>query len=147
MLSIAPLLIAGCTGTPSIDGPPTSSAAQLPTPPATIELRGWFVKYTNFPCHRSDPYVGNELVVFHGSDGSRTTTVTGNAAWIGLPADPPIAPLGQCRQVAPFDVQLAVADRYSIEINDGRLAPLTLAEIRAAHLRVRLLVGHRPSTS
>jgi hypothetical protein len=102
------------------------------------------VKFTNFPCHRSDPYVGNEPVVFRGSDGSRTSTVTGNASWIGLPADPRVAPLGQCRQVASFDVRLPIADRYSIEINDGRLPPLMLSDIRAAHFRVRLLVGERP---
>jgi hypothetical protein len=139
--------MAACAGGAGADRPPTSAAAQGPTRAGTIELEGTFVKYTNFPCHRSDPYVGNELVVFHGSDGSRTTTVTGNASWIGLPADPPVAPLGQCRQVAPFHVTLPVADRYSVEINDGRLASLTLTEIRVAGLRVRLLVGDRPPSA
>lgn len=49
-----------------------------------IELTGRFVKFTGFPCHRSDPYIGNETVVFVGSDGSRTAIVTGSANWIGL---------------------------------------------------------------
>jgi hypothetical protein len=139
------LVIAGCAGGPDAARPPKPwPSADDPSPVTTIKLEGTFVKYTNFPCHRSDPYVGNELVVFHGSEGSRTTTTTGNASWIGLPADPAIAPLGQCRQVAPFDLRLPIADRYSVEINDGRLPPITLEEIRAAHFHLRILVGRRP---
>jgi hypothetical protein len=141
----AVLLCVGCAAT---DDPVSSASSpgrnRSSTP--SIEVRGTFVKFTNFPCHRSDPYVGNEVVVFHGSDGSRTTTRTGNASWIGSSADPPVATLGQCRQVAAFEVRLPIARRYSIEINDGRLPPLTLATIRAARFRVRLLVGARPGS-
>jgi hypothetical protein len=70
-------------------------------------------------------------------------TVTGSASWIGLAADPPVASLGQCRQVAPFEVTLPVADRYAVEVNDGLLAPKTFAQIRAAGFRVRLRLGDR----
>jgi len=102
--------------------------------PGAVALRGTFVKLTGFPCHRSDPYVGGETVTFRGSDGSRTTVVTGSANWIGLPASPE-TPLGQCRQVAPFEVALPVAQRYVVHINDRRLPPVTLAELRAEGLR------------
>src|SRR5512132_117671 len=103
-------------------------------PPNAVVLRGTFVKLTGFPCHRSDPYVGGETVTFRGSDGSRTTIVTGSANWIGLPATRE-APLGQCRQVAPFTVELPPAGRYVVVINDRRLPAVTLAELRAEGLR------------
>ena len=112
-----------------------------PTPaPATpsaanpVHLTGTFVKLTGFPCHRCDPYVGNETVTFVGSDGSRTTIVTDSADWIGMAATRR-APLGQCRQVAPYAVDLTVAARYVVLINDRRLAPVSLATLRAEGLR------------
>jgi hypothetical protein len=109
---------------------PTSSA-----PPSNrVDVTGRFVKLTGFPCHRSDPYVGNETVVFLGSDGSRTTIVTDSANWIGLGATRG-APLGQCRQVAPFEARLPVAYRYVVVINDRRLAPVMLATLRAEGFR------------
>lgn len=130
-------LAVSCASGPSIIGMetmmrPTSS------PPATsgrLVLRGTFVKLTDFPCHRSDPYVGNETVTFRGSDGSRTTIVTGSANWIGLPADPPGAPLGQCRQVAPYQVELPVAERYVVSMNDRHLRPVTLAHLEGEGMR------------
>jgi hypothetical protein len=107
-----------------------------PTPSADLgALRGTFVKLTNLPCHRSDYFVGGETVIFLGSDGSETTIVTHSANWTGLPADPPRAPLGQCRQVAPFELDLPVAERYVVVINDGRLPPVTLSELRAEAMR------------
>ncbi len=110
---------------------PTAAPA-TPTPSAgRIALRGTFVKFTNLPCHRSDYYVGGKTVTFRGSDGSRTTIVTHSANWTGLPADPPLAPLGQCRQVAPFEATLPVAHRYVVVINNGRLPPVELSELRA----------------
>ena len=112
---------------PTVNGMPTGS-------PDAIDLRGTFVKLTGFPCHRSDPYVGGETVTFRGSDGSRTTIVTGSANWIGLPTTPG-APLGQCRQVAPFTAELPPAARYVVLINDRRLPAVTLAELRAEGLR------------
>jgi len=102
--------------------------------PNAIVLRGTFVKLTGFPCHRSDPYVGGETVTFAGSDGSRTTIVTGSANWIGLPATSS-APLGQCRQVAPFTAELPPAARYVVLVNDRRLPAVTLAELRGEGLR------------
>jgi hypothetical protein len=101
----------------------------------TVLVTGTFVKSTDFPCHRSDPFVGGERVTFHGSDGSETTIVTRSANWIGRPADPPEAPLGQCRQVAAFEVRLPVAERYTVEINGRELRQVTLAELRAEGLR------------
>ena len=112
---------------PTANGTPTRS-------PNEIVLRGTFVKLTGFPCHRSDPYVGGETVTFRGSDGSRTTIVTASANWIGLPATPG-APLGQCRQVAPFTVELRPAERYVVLINDRRLPAVTIAQLRAVGLR------------
>ena len=112
---------------PTANGTPTGS-------PNAIVLRGTFVKLTGFPCHRSDPYVGGETVTFRGSDGNRTTIVTGSANWVGLPATPG-APLGQCRQVAPFTAELPPAARYAVRINDRRLPAVTLAELRADGLR------------
>jgi hypothetical protein len=112
---------------PIANGTPTRS-------PNAIVLRGTFVKLTGFPCHRSDPYVGGETVTFAGSDGSRTTIVTGSANWIGLPATSS-APLGQCRQVAPFTAELPPAARYVVLINDRRLPAVTLAELRGEGLR------------
>ena len=112
---------------PIANGTPTRS-------PNAIVLRGTFVKLTGFPCHRSDPYVGGETVTFAGSDGSRTTIVTGSANWIGLPATSS-APLGQCRQVAPFTAELPPAARYVVLVNDRRLPAVTLAELRGEGLR------------
>jgi len=112
---------------PTTNGTPTDA-------PNAIVVRGTFVKLTGFPCHRSDPYVGGETVTFRGSDGSRTTIVTGSANWVGLPATPE-APLGQCRQVAPFTAELPPAGRYVVLINDRRLPGVTLAELRAEGLR------------
>jgi hypothetical protein len=104
----------------------------IPTPSADpVVLRGTFVKLTNLPCHRSDYFVGGETV----TDGSATTLVTHSADWTVLPADPPRAPPGQCRQVAPFEVDLPVAERYVVVINDGRLPPVTLSELRAEGMR------------
>jgi hypothetical protein len=112
---------------------PTANVTPTPSPNAVV-LRGTFVKLIGFPCHRSDPYVGGETVTFGGSDGSRTTIVTESANWIGLPATPG-APLGQCRQVAPFTAELPPAARYVVLINDRRLPAVTLAELRAEGLR------------
>ena len=112
---------------PTTNGTPTDASN-------AIVLRGTFVKLTGFPCHRSDPYVGGETVTFRGSDGSRTTIVTGSANWVGLPATPE-APLGQCRQVAPFTAELPTAGRYVVLINDRRLPAVTLVELRAGGLR------------
>ncbi|HEU5224883.1 MAG TPA: hypothetical protein VFV29_03685 [Actinomycetota bacterium] len=109
--------------------PPTTNGIPTDAPNAIV-LRGTFVKLTGFPCHRSDPYVGGETVTFRGSDGSRTTIVTGSANWVGLSATPE-APLGQCRQVAPFTADLPPAGRYVVVINDRRLPAVTLAELRA----------------
>ena len=106
----------------------------------SIELRGTFEKWTDFPCHRSDPFVGNETVRFQGSDGSSTTVVTGSANWIGRPADPSTAPLGQCHQVAPFSVTLPRARSYVVEINDHALAPVTLATLRTESFRHRFVL-------
>ena len=113
---------------------PASSPSGAQAARNRVDLTGRFVKLTGFPCHRSDPYVGNETVVFLGNDGSRTTIVTGSANWIGLGATRS-APLGQCRQVAPFEAELPVADRYLVLINDRRLAPVTLATLRAEGFR------------
>ena len=113
---------------------PASPASSGQPAPNRVDLTGRFVKLTGFPCHRSDPYVGNETVVFLGSDGSRTTIVTGSANWIGLGATR-TAPLGQCRQVAPFEAELPVAERYVVLINDRWLAPVTLQTLRADGLR------------
>jgi len=107
--------------------------ATLTVAPNSVVLRGRFVKLTGFPCHRSDPYVGGEAVMFEGSDGSTTTIVTGSANWIGLPGTPE-APLGQCRQVAPFAVELPPAGCYVVLINDRRLPAVTLVELRAEGL-------------
>jgi hypothetical protein len=115
-------------------GPTAGSTPSLAAAPDRIDLTGRFVKLTGFPCHRSDPYVGNETVVFLASDGSRTSIVTDSADWIGLGATRS-APLGQCRQVAPFEAELPVADRYVVLINDRRLPPVTLATLRAGGFR------------
>ncbi len=136
------LALAAC-GSSSVVGM-ESMMRPTPAPPAgtttnaagpdRVDLTGRFVKLTGFPCHRSDPYVGNETVVFLGSDGSRTTIVTDSANWIGLGATRR-APLGQCRQVAPFEAELPVAARYVVLINDRRLPPVSLATLRAEGLR------------
>jgi hypothetical protein len=111
-----------------------SAGTTVADAPRPVHLAGRFVKLTGFPCHRSDPYVGNETVVFVGSDGSRTTIVTDSANWIGLGATRS-APLGQCRQVAPFEAELPVADRYVVLINDRRLPAVSLAILRAEGFR------------
>src|SRR5262245_39464108 len=133
------LLVLGSCASSSVIGMesmmrPTPSPPPRSETPSRVHLTGTFVKLTGFPCHRSDPYVGNETVAFVGSDGSRTTIVTGSANWIGLGATRR-APLGQCRQVAPYMVDLPVADRYVVLINDHRLPPVTLAALRAGGLR------------
>jgi hypothetical protein len=75
-------------------------------------------------------------VTFSGTRSGRTTAiVTGSADWIGEAADPPIAPIGQCRQVAPFEVKLPLDTAYVVEINHYRFAPVTLIELRAEGLR------------
>ena len=132
------LTLAACASRTSLAGGesmmgPTRNATSTAEPSA-IALQGTFVKLTGFPCHRSDPYVGGETVTFRASDGSRTTIVTGSANWVGLPATPE-APLGQCRQVAPFTAELPPAGRYVVLINDRRLPAVTLAELRAEGLR------------
>lgn len=130
------LALAGCSsGSPLVGMEPMMRpTAGASTAADRTVLRGTFVKLTGFPCHRSDPYVGGEAVIFRGSDGSRTRVVTGSANWIGLPATE-AAPLGQCRQVAPFEVELPIAERYVVLINDRRLPPVTLAELRADGMR------------
>jgi hypothetical protein len=115
-------------------GPMAGSTPSRTAPPDRIDLTGRFVKLTGFPCHRSDSFVGNETVVFLASDGSRSTSVTDSANWIGMGATRS-APLGQCRQVAPFEAELPVADRYVVLINDRRLPPVTLATFRAEGFR------------
>jgi hypothetical protein len=101
-----------------------------------VRVTGTFVKRTNFPCHLSDPFVGGVQVTFRGTVSGRTTQiVTGSADWIGEPADPPLAPIGQCRQVAPFAVVLPLDTAYVVEINRYRFAPVTLAELRAEGMR------------
>jgi hypothetical protein len=104
-------------------------------PPDEVVLSGTFVKLTNLPCHRSDYFVGGKAATFLGSDGSATRIVTHSANWTGLPADPPRAPLGQCRQVARFEVELPAAERYVVRINDHRLPPVTLERLRAEGMR------------
>jgi hypothetical protein len=123
-------------------GPVTASPTMDPMAfrGPSIELRGTFEEWTDFPCHRSDPFVGNETVRFRGSDGSTTTVVIGSANWIGRPADPPKAPLGQCHQVAPFSVTLPRAHSYVVEINDRELTPVTLATLRTESFRHRFVL-------
>ena len=133
---LAALAFAACASRTQLAGMESMmrpTANGTPSPNAIL-LRGTFVKLTGFPCHRSDPYVGGETVTFRGSDGSRTTIVTGSANWVGLPATLG-APLGQCRQVAPFTAELPPAARYAVRINDRRLPAVTLAELRADGLR------------
>ena len=132
LLALASCASSSVIGMESMMRPTPAPATRAPSNP--VHLTGTFVKLTGFPCHRSDPYVGNETVTFLGSDGSRTTIVTDSANWIGLGATRR-APLGQCRQVAPYAVDLPVAARYVVLINDGRLAPVTLAALRAEGLR------------
>jgi hypothetical protein len=131
------LVLAGCASRSSQVGMESMMRpTAVPSPSADlVALRGSFVKLTNLPCHRSDYFVGGETVIFLGSDGSATTIGTQSADWTGLPADPPRAPLGQCRQVAPFEVDLPVAERYVVVINDGRLAPVTLSQLSAEGMR------------
>ena len=101
-----------------------------------VRVTGTFVKRTNFPCHMSDPFVGDMRVTFTGTPSGQTTEiVTGSANWVGEPADPPVASIGQCRQVAPFEVELPLDTAYVAEINHFRFAPVTLAELRAEGLR------------
>ena len=135
---LAVVALAACGSRTSLAGMesmmrPTANETSTAAPTA-IALRGTFVKLTGFPCHRSDPYVGGETVTFRGSDGTRTTIVTGSANWVGLPATSE-APLGQCRQVARFTAELPPAKRYVVLINDRRLPAVTLDELRAEGLR------------
>jgi hypothetical protein len=137
-LAVLAATLAACSSRTQAEGMesmmrPIANATPTRSPNAIV-LRGTFVKLTGFPCHRSDPYVGGETVTFAGSDGSRTTIVTGSANWIGLPATSS-APLGQCRQVAPFTAELPPAARYVVLINDRRLPAVTLAELRGEGLR------------
>ena len=125
---------ASVVGMESMMRPTAAPSGGSTAVPGRIEVTGWFVKLTGFPCHRSDPYVGGESVAFQGSDGSRTTIVTGSANWVGLAATPR-APLGQCRQVAPFRAELPQADRYVVLINDRRLPAVTLTTLRADGFR------------
>ena len=147
-LAAVALLLASCSGATS-HASPSPAAARGASPSATssfttsghgVELRGTFEKWTNLPCHRSDPYVGGKTVVFHASDGTDTTIVTGSANWIGRPADPPIAPLGQCHQVAPFVADLPRAASYVVEIDNQRLAPVTLRALRSDGFRHRFVL-------
>jgi len=129
------VVFAGCASNPSLGMEPMLRPKAQPSPREGVVLSGTFVKLTNLPCHRSDYFVGGKTVTFLGSDGSATTIVTHSANWTGLPADPPRAPLGQCRQVAPFEVELPVAERYVVVINEGRLSPVTLEQLRAEGFR------------
>jgi hypothetical protein len=135
---VAALAIA-CTQVPRQAPGSEAMVSRAPTP-AMIRVSGVFVKLTGLPCHRSERFVGNETVIFHGSDGSETTIVTHSAQSTGLPAEPPVAPLGQCRQVARYEVDLPVAERYVVRINDHELPPVTLAELEAEGLRHRFLL-------
>ena len=135
---LAVVALVACASNPPVAGMesmmrPTTNGTPTDAPNAIV-LRGTFVKLTGFPCHRSGPYVGGETVTFRGSDGSRTKIVTASASWVGLPATAE-APLGQCRQVAPFTAELPPAGRYVVVINDRRLPAVTLAELRAEGLR------------
>lgn len=117
------------------------SASTSPTPAhvtpgaGTIELRGDLVKYTNWACHMSDNYVGGQRVTFTASSGGRVTITSHSANWVGLPADPPKAPFGQCRQSAPYDVRLPVARSYRVVLNNHRFPAVTLSELRAEGFR------------
>jgi hypothetical protein len=130
VLSLVLLLVACNTadrrpppGSPSVEGD-------------GVRITGTFVKRTNFPCHLSDPFVGGMQVTFRGTVSGRTTQiVTGSANWVGERADPRVAPIGQCRQVAPFEVELPLDTAYMVEINNYRFAPVTLAELRAEGMR------------
>ena len=111
-----------------------------PTSPSVgadvVRVTGTFVKRTNFPCHLSDPFVGGMQVTFRGTVFGRTTRiVTGSANWVGERADPPLAPIGQCRQVAPYEVALPLDTSYVVEINHYRFAPVTLVQLRAEGMR------------
>ena len=143
VIGVALLALVGCSSRSSLVGMESMMrpTAGTSTAPDRAVLRGTFVKLTGFPCHRSDPFVGGETVTFRGSDGSRTRIVTGSANWIGLPASAE-APLGQCRQVAPFEVALPVADRYVVVINDRRLPPVTLIRLRAEGMRHTFRLPH-----
>lgn len=135
-----PLVLGACSSSGQGAADLASGTLEGPTAPEEsrlIQLSGRFVKLTNWPCHRSDYFVGDKLVTFVGSGGSRTSIVTHGATWTGLPANPPDAPLGQCRQVARFEVGLPPAESYIVSINGGSLPPVTLAELEAEGLRHR----------
>jgi hypothetical protein len=127
------LLLVACS---TADGTPSPPAASPSVEAGRVHVTGTFVKRTNFPCHLSDPYVGGMPVTFRGTPSGRTTEiVTGSANWIGEAADPPVAPIGQCRQVAPFEVELPLDIVYVVEIDHYRFAAVTLVELRADGLR------------
>jgi hypothetical protein len=126
-------LLVACQTT---DRTPLAAGASPSIDADLVRVTGTFVKRTNFPCHLSDPFVGGMQVTFRGTVLGRTTEiVTGSANWIGERADPPLAPIGQCRQVAPFEVELPLDTAYVVEINHYRFAPVTLAELRAEGMR------------
>jgi hypothetical protein len=131
-LSVLLLLVACHTA----DRPPLPPRRSSSVETDGVRVTGTFVKRTNFPCHLSDPFVGGMRVTFSGTlSGQTTEIVTGSANWVGERADPPAAPLGQCRQVAPFEVDLPLDAAYVVEINHYRFAPVTLVELRAEGLR------------
>jgi hypothetical protein len=140
VLGVAALLLSACGSTAPARRSDASPSTASPTPATPVHVEGTFEKWTNFPCHRSDPYVGGNTVVFHASDGTDTTVVTGSANWIGRPADPPTAPLGQCHEVAPFVADLPRAASYVVEIDNQRLAPVTLRALRSDGFRHRFVL-------
>ena len=85
-----------------------------------VRVTGTFVERTNFPCHLSDPFVGGMRVTFRGTVSGRTTRIVTGSANCMEWADPAVASIGQCRQVAPFEVQLPLDTAYVVEINHYR---------------------------
>jgi hypothetical protein len=134
--AIGLVVIAACGTSGDLPSSAPLVAADPSASPPSVLLHGVFVKQTDFPCHLSDPFVGGERVTFTGTDQGRVTEiVTGSADWIGLAADPPDAPLGSCRQVAPYEVRLPPDRAYVVEINDHRLARVTMTDLRAEGFR------------
>jgi hypothetical protein len=133
VVGLAFLSACSSDASPSTPSPARSNAT---TPSASIVVAGTFVKETRFPCHLSDPFVGGERVTFTGTEeGAVTTIVTGSADWTGLAADPREAPLGRCRQVAPYRVRLPADRAYVVEINGFRFPPVTLSRLRSERFR------------
>ena len=127
------LLLVACH---TADRTPLATRASPSAEADGVRVTGTFVKRTNFPCHLSDPFVGGMPVTFRGMVSGRTIEiVTGSANWVGERADPPVASIGQCRQVAPFEVELPLDTAYVVEINHHRFAPVTLDELRAEGMR------------